>query len=164
MNDAAVRQILDEIQKSKGELKNTIFAKVENSALKNKLEILERDNKLINIVIFRHNKTNEEVQANTIADELKELLEIELSDRDIIDELERNGIEETKIIKENSQPATPTQNLFKEYDSLEELNYTEKLDHPKFPKENKKGKLYLKKPSSIKLRSNSSSTHTQRGK
>ncbi|KAG5900603.1 hypothetical protein JTB14_017458 [Gonioctena quinquepunctata] len=80
MNDAAVRQILDEIQKSKDELKNTIIAKVENSALKNKLEILERDNKLNNIVIFFGlNKTNEEVQANTIADELKKLLEIELS-------------------------------------------------------------------------------------
>ncbi|KAG5868075.1 hypothetical protein JTB14_020748 [Gonioctena quinquepunctata] len=107
MNDAAVRQILDEIQKSKDELKNTIIA---------------------------------------------------------IDELERNGTEETKIIKGNSQPATPTQNLIKEYDSLEELNCTEKLDHQKFPKENKKGKLHFENPSSIKLRPNSSSTHTKRGK
>ncbi|KAG5870277.1 hypothetical protein JTB14_010127 [Gonioctena quinquepunctata] len=79
-----------------------------------------------------------------------------------IDELERNGTEETKIIKGNSQPATPTQNLIKEYDSLEELNCTEKLDHQKFPKENKKGKLHFENPSSIKLRSNSSSTHTKR--
>ncbi|KAG5899418.1 hypothetical protein JTB14_033611 [Gonioctena quinquepunctata] len=152
MNDAAVRQILDEIQKSK----DTIIAiKVEFISHLKKKQILKNAAKLkgTKITISNDSTIKQWEYFRTLRDHqayekrngkdcyIKGSKLITDGNAYSVDELERNGIEKTKKFK--GKTATPTQNLIKEYDSLEELNYTEKLDHPKFPKENKEGKLYL---------------------
>lgn len=101
MNDAAVKKIMDEIQKNKEELKNAIKAsetrlllthenlktkvhdlEKENFSLRNKVEFLEKGSKENNIVIFGID-LDEEVSVEHVLQELNNRLEIDITYKDI---------------------------------------------------------------------------------
>lgn len=92
------KQIIDEIQRTRSDLKNAIDAseariqlkieesyerirklEAENSFLKEKVERLERQQISNNIIIFGLNKERNEVSFDLLRDELKSLLQIEIS-------------------------------------------------------------------------------------
>lgn len=96
------KQLYDEIVKNRKELKNSIKAseanvllkieslnnkikilEKENIDLKNKVEILERDSRKNNLIIFGLDINYKEVSVKSICNRLKQLLGIDLSETDI---------------------------------------------------------------------------------
>lgn len=101
MTDSSQTKILNEIKKSKEELKNIIIAsetrlhlkiqeltgrileiEEENSYLRNRVERLERETRKNNIVIFGLNKEPKDINLNSVCQEISQLVEekTEISD------------------------------------------------------------------------------------
>lgn len=100
--DVTNKQILEEIQRNRTELKNVIkesearllliieslsnkinTLEKENLNLKDKIELLERNQKQNNIVIFGLNKKSDEVTVENICQEIKTRLDINLTEADV---------------------------------------------------------------------------------
>ncbi|XP_044764476.1 uncharacterized protein LOC123321037 [Coccinella septempunctata] len=94
MNDATVEKILTQMQKNKDELKNTILAsetrllveienlkskitavELENEHLKNRVELLERNSREANIVLFGLDKEPKDITSEFVIERLNGLLD-----------------------------------------------------------------------------------------
>ncbi|KAL3283297.1 hypothetical protein HHI36_006445, partial [Cryptolaemus montrouzieri] len=100
----SIQDVFDEIIRSKAEITKSIKAseanillkigalqerleqvEKENSRLKEKLEILERNSKKKSLIIFGLNEEPRDISLGSISETLKSLLKVEIKDTDISD-------------------------------------------------------------------------------